>query len=290
MSAWSITVLGVAQDGGLPHPGCVCARCDGARRGTRRREKVACLGLTDGRRTWLVDATPDLPEQLHALTSSLPHAASGPHAAGAVGASGAARSPDGVFLTHAHMGHYVGLAYLGKEALGARGMVLHGTRRMGDFLHDNAPWCALLDEGRATFDASGAVDLGGGLRAETIPVPHRQEFTDAVAWVLRGPRKSALWLPDIDSWDAWDRNVRDVVASVDVAFLDATFFADGELGTRDMSEIPHPRVVETMDRLAGLESRVRLVHLNHTNPLWDDDSPATSRGFRVAREGETFEL
>ena len=87
-----------------------------------------------------------------------------------------------------------------------------------------------------------------------------------------------------------DLDVRDVVLSVDVAFLDATFYADGELGHRDMREIPHPRVVETMRRLAGLGDRVRLVHLNHTNPLWDDDAPATSRGFRVAREGETFEL
>lgn len=274
MPAWSVTVLGVAQDGGLPHPGCSCARCDGARRGTRRREKAACLGLTDGRRTWLLDATPDLPEQFHALASSL---ADPPHA------------PTGVFLTHAHMGHYVGLAYLGKEALGARGFHIHGTPRMGDFLRENAPWRALFDEGRATFDASRRVDLGGVV-LEAIPVPHRQEWTDTVAWRIEGPRGAALWLPDIDSWDAWERDVKEVVQSVDVAFLDATFFADGELGHRDMAEIPHPRVVDTMRRLAGLGPHVRLIHLNHTNPLWDDDTPARERGFRVAQEGETFEL
>ena len=266
--SWRATVLGVAQDGGLPHVGCSCPRCDGARRGARRREKVACLGLTDGRRVFLVDATPDLPEQLHAM---------------------GARAPDGVLLTHAHMGHYIGLAHLGREALGARGCTIHGTPRMGEFLATNAPWRSLFDEGRATFDASARADLGG-LVAEAIPVPHRQEWTDTVAWRLSGPRASALWLPDIDSWEKWDRDVREVVASVDVAFLDATFFADGELGNRDMAEVPHPRVVETMERLAGLGPRVRLVHLNHTNPLWDDDAPATSRGFRVACEGETFEL
>jgi pyrroloquinoline quinone biosynthesis protein B len=269
---WRAIVLGVAQDGGLPHPGCDCARCAAARDGRRRREKVACLGLTDGRRVLLVDATPDLPEQLHAL-----------HAAAAT------RALDGVLLTHAHMGHYVGLAWLGKEALAARGFTVHGTPRMGEFLRTNAPWRALFDDGGAEFDTRSSVDLGG-VTAEAIPVPHRQEFTDAVAWLVRGPRRSVLWLPDIDSWDAWDRDVRDVVASVDVAFLDATFFADGELRHRDMTMIPHPRVVETMDRLAGLGDRVRLVHLNHTNPLWDDEGPATARGFRVAREGESFEL
>lgn len=268
---WRIRVLGVAQDGGLPHAGCECTRCAAARTGARRREKAACLGLTDGRRTWLVDATPDLPDQLHAI---------------------GARTPDGVLLTHAHMGHYVGLAFLGKEALGARGFVLHGTPRMGEFLRTNAPWSALFDEGRATFDARPRFDLGGVV-AEALPVPHRQEFTDTVAWVLRGPRASVLWLPDIDSWGAWlaaGTDVRDVVASVDVAYLDATFFADGELGARDMREVPHPRVTDTMDRLADLAGRVRLVHMNHTNPLWDDDGPATSRGFRVAREGEELAL
>jgi pyrroloquinoline quinone biosynthesis protein B len=188
------------------------------------------------------------------------------------------------------MGHYVGLAWLGKEALAARGFAIHGTPRMGEFLRTNAPWRALFDDARATFDARSPVDLGGGLTAEAVPVPHRQEFTDAVAWLFRGPRGSALWLPDIDAWDRWDRDVRDVVSSVDVAFLDATFFADGELGHRDMRECPHPRVVDTMRRLAGLGDRVRLVHLNHTNPLWDEEGPAAAQGFRVAREGDEFPL
>jgi pyrroloquinoline quinone biosynthesis protein B len=262
-----VVVLGVAQDGGLPHAGCSCVRCSAARRGERPREKVACLGLAVGERVFLLDATPDLPEQLHAM---------------------GARAPAGVFLTHAHMGHYVGLVHLGREALGARGFVLHGTPRMEAFLRGNAPWRALFDEGRATFDATLRADLGG-VRLEAIPVPHRDEWTDTVAWRIEGPRRSVLWLPDIDSWEAWDLDVRDVVASVDVAFLDATFFADGEL-RRDMSEVPHPRVTDTMDRLSDLAARVRLVHLNHTNPLWDDDTPATSRGFRVAREGEEFPL
>lgn len=263
-----LVVLGVAQDGGLPHAGCECARCAAARSGARRREKVACLGLSDGRRAWLFDATPDLPEQLHAM---------------------GVRLPSGIFLTHAHMGHYLGLAWLGKEALGARGVALRGTPRMEEFLRSNAPWRALFDDGRASFETSPSTDLGG-VRVTSIPVPHRQEYSDTVAWRIEGPRAAALWLPDIDSWDAWERDIREVVSSVDVAFLDATFFAAGELGARDMREIPHPRVLETMDRLEGLGGRVRLIHLNHSNPLWDDESPAVARGFRVAREGETFAI
>ncbi len=275
MANWKMTVLGVAQDGGLPHAGCDCPRCAAARRGERRREKAACLGISDGVRTFLVDATPDLPDQLHAM--------------GALRDDGRApRRPDGIFLTHAHMGHYVGLAHLGKEALGVRGVPLHGTPRMEAFLRANAPWRSLFEEDRVTFDASGRVDLGG-LTAEALAVPHRGEWTDTVAWIFRGPSRSVLWLPDIDSWDgllAAGTDIRDLVASVDTAYLDATFFDDSELPTARAREVPHPRVTDTMERLADLASRVRLVHLNHTNRLWDDDAPAAERGFAVAREGE----
>lgn len=259
----------MAQDGGLPHPGCNCPRCAAARGGQRPHELPACLGLSDGHHHWLIEATPALPEQLHRLSP--------------------AGTLDGILLTHAHLGHYLGLAFLGKEALGAHGLTLHGSPRMGEFLRTNAPWRALFDEHRATFNPAPSRNLGG-LTAEMIPVPHRQEFSDTVAWLIRGPRQSLLWLPDIDSWDAWDRDLRELVASVDVAFLDATFLTDHDLPHRDLREVPHPRVMDTMARLAGLADRVRFIHLNHTNPLWDDETPATTRGFRLAHEGEFFPL
>ncbi len=267
MGGWRAVVLGIAQDGGMPHVGCDRGPCAAARRGERPAEKVACLGLTDGERGWLVDATPDLPAQLHAL---------------------GAAAPSGILLTHAHMGHVAGLQFLGREALGARGIPVHGTARMRSLLEGNEPWRRLVVEGRIVLADNAALDLGG-LRVEAIPVPHRDELSDTVAYLVSGPRGRILWLPDIDGWDRWDRDLRAVVGSVDAAFLDATFLSDDEIG-RGQAEVPHPRAAETMDRLEGLADRVRLVHLNHTNPLLVDPSPALSRGFRVAREGEGVEL
>jgi pyrroloquinoline quinone biosynthesis protein B len=268
MGAWEAVVLGIAQDGGVPHPGCTCARCDAAANGRAPRLHVACLGLTNGERAYLLDATPDLPAQLRTLGFT---------------------RPDGIFLTHAHMGHVTGLVYLGREALATRGVAVHGTASMLEFLRTNAPFRDLEEQHRVALLPNERVELGG-LVVEAVPVPHRSEHTDTVGYRVEGPRGSLLFIPDIDAWDTWDRDVRDEVAAVDVAYLDATFLSADELPHRDPAEIPHPFALETMARLDGLGDRVRLIHLNHTNPLLGDDAPAVERGFAVAREGERFAL
>jgi len=268
-SGWRVVVLGIAQDGGMPHLGCEKGPCAAARKGERRAERVACLGITDGEKGWLLDATPDLPAQVHAL---------------------GVRAPAGVFLTHAHIGHYTGLMFLGKEVLGAKGIPVWASGRMRGFLAGNDPWRRLVKEERINLcDNAEPVDLGG-VRVTAIPVPHRDELSDIVAYLVEGPRRRVLFLPDIDSWEAWDRDVRAVVEGVDLAFLDATFFSAEELPNRVQGEVPHPPVVKSMERLEGLGDRVRWIHLNHTNPLLVDPAPSESRGFKVAREGETFEL
>ena len=84
------------------------------------------------------------------------------------------------------------------------------------------------------------------------------------------------------------------MAKVDYAFLDATFWDDGELTGRDMSAIPHPRVRRTMDALAGLpeaeRGKLNFIHYNHTNPIRDPASAQSreviARGFHVARGGD----
>jgi hypothetical protein len=333
-----LVVLGIAQDGGVPHMGCEKGPCAAVRRGERRAEKVACLGLTDGERAYLFDATPDLPAQVHAMQS------------GKKG-SGTFLPLSGVFLTHAHIGHYTGLVHLGKEVLGARGVPVYATPKMTQFLSTNAPWSALLTNGNVEFRDNADVELGG-VRVTAFQVPHRNEYADTVGYLIEGPRAKAVYLPDIDGWvsarpqaaertgtvpdsrepggvpgaatgavpgegrerdspgashavprtgaglaggefgSAPDKplDIRALVESVDHAFLDATFSSGDELPGRDMSKVPHPLVPDTMTRLDGLGAKVWFIHLNHTNPLLDDPSPAERRGFRVAREGDVFDL
>jgi pyrroloquinoline quinone biosynthesis protein B len=289
LSPW-LVVLGVGQDGGVPQAGDPRPErwADPA---VRRR--VVSIGLVApaSARRWLFEATPDLPAQLAELDRIAPVPGPAPRLAG-------------IFLTHAHIGHYLGLAFLGHEAIGARGVPIHVMPRMASFLEENGPWDQLVRYGNVRVErlaAEAALPLGDGLSVTPLLVPHRQEYSEVVAFRIDGPHRSVLFLPDIDSWKAWDEagtRLEDVLATVDVAYLDATFFADGELPGRDMSGFPHPFVRTTMDRLASLpedeRGKVRFIHLNHTNPALDPASAARAeieaRGFRVAEEGERVGL
>jgi pyrroloquinoline quinone biosynthesis protein B len=283
-----VVVLGIAQDGGYPQAG--CRRDDCVERFERRvrGELVASLGIVDpvsGQR-WMLDATPDFPRQLHALDQLMP--------ARANGAAARSAALDGVLLTHAHMGHYLGLAHLGREVLGAREVPVYAMPRMRTFLETNGPWSQLVSLRNITLRtliANEPVALNERITVTPLLVPHRDEFSETVGFVVRGPSRAVLWLPDIDKWEKWDLRIEDVVGSVDVAYLDATFYSAAELPGRDLSEIPHPTVEETMTRFAAspLRSRIRLVHLNQSNPMLRDGAllrRVEAAGFAVAREGE----
>lgn len=292
-----VRVLGTVQDGGLPHPACSCDRCEAARHDPARKRWVASLAvvLPASGRVVLIDASPDLREQLHALAVAVAGIRAAP-------AGGTDRSPvDGVILTHAHIGHYLGLAFFGYEAVHTRGLPVHATPRMAAFLAANGPWSQLVRLGEIELREvapGGRVDLGEGVVAELVPVPHRDEYADTVAVLLRGPRASVFYVPDTDSWRSWERSLPEVLAGVDVALVDGTFYSADELPGRPPSSIGHPLIVDTMDLLAGAVAagrlRVLFTHLNHSNPALDPASEAaraiTARGFAVAAEGEEIAL
>ncbi len=283
-----IVVLGVAQDGGAPQAGCDRDCCADPR--TRRH--VACIGIVDPqtKERWIIDATPDFPAQLRMFDEIAPPAHDTP-------------SPGlaGILLTHAHIGHYTGLVHVGHEVMGAQGVAVWAMPRMRAYLSSNGPWSQLVEDGNiALHDRAGdkAVRLNRRITVTPILVPHRDEYSETVGFRIDGPGRSAFYLPDIDKWDRWDRRIEDVIAEVDVVWLDGTFYADGELGSRSMAEIPHPLITETMHRLRSLpaaeRAKVRFIHLNHTNPALQAGSAQRrmieAAGFRVAAERERVEL
>ena len=246
-------------------------------------------------RVILVDATPDLREQLHALAVAL--AGIRPAPAGRTD-----RAPvDGVILTHAHIGHYLGLAFFGFEAVHTRALPVHCTPRMAAFLRDNGPWSQLVRLEEIALDEvppGGRIDLGEGVTADLFAVPHRDEYSDTVGVVLRGPHGSLLYVPDTDGWGKWQRPLPEVLAGIDVALLDGTFYSPDELPGRAVSSIGHPLIADSMDLLADTVraggTRVLFTHLNHSNPALDPAGEAArtiaARGFAVAREGEEVPL
>ena len=301
--AAELVVLGIGQDAGAPQIG---NPNDSAWETPSEQLFAASLALIDhvNQKRYLFEATPDMRAQIQYLDAHFPM----PDKPGL--------GIDGIFLTHAHIGHYAGLMFLGLESAGTKNVPVYVMPRLGQYLKSNGPWSQLVELGNIrleplsdplSFDAP--IELGGGLSAASFTVPHRDEFSETAGFVIKGSEKSALFIPDIDSWEGWkslegpdwvihsdDVLIRDLVRQTDIAFLDATFYDDNELPGRDMSQIPHPRVTQTMDILdaadESLNKKVHFIHINHTNPLRDTNSSAyktmESRGYHLARRGDRF--
>jgi len=278
-------VLGITQDAGMPQVGCYAERCDRARaRSAPRFAASLALVQPDAGRYYLVDATPDITRQLDLIDEP-----------GFRERAGQRRPFDGIFLTHAHIGHYAGLAVLGKEGLGMAPTPTYCTARMADYLTNNGPWGLMVSEGRLDLRpvVSGEWNrIDDQLQARALLVPHHPEYSDTVGWMFRGPTQTLLYLPDIDSWERWELSVEEVVESVDVALLDASFYSASEVPGRNIEDIPHPLVPHSMDVLQNrvdAGDRVVFTHVNNTNPALFEDSPEAAevrrRGFEIATEG-----
>lgn len=278
-----VLVLGIAQDAGYPQAGCRKACCLPVWAGERPGAHVACLALVDPAtgQAWMFDATPDFREQLHSLQQY--------------------GQLSGIFLTHAHIGHYTGLMHLGREAMGARLEPVFAMPRMKTFLETNGPWSQLVSLENVSLrplTADSAIVLNERLRVTPFQVPHRDEYSETVGFRIEGPSSSLLFIPDIDKWQQWGRDIRQLIGQVDYALLDGTFFANGEIPGRDMSEIPHPFIEESLALFSGLpeteRAKVHFIHFNHTNPVLDRQSTTRERveeaGCELAEEGMRFGL
>ncbi|MEW5297525.1 MAG: hypothetical protein WDW36_000730 [Sanguina aurantia] len=187
-------LLGAAQDAGVPQIACVCTNCRDVREGRAPAQWAVCGALLDdvSRTAWLIDCGPDIKQQWDLLQLS-----------------GPGYRLEGVLLTHLHMGHYFGLAQFGKEALNLTCLKVGGSRSVCDFLRSNQPWATCVSDGNFDLQELAAgqrYPLSGSaqLSVTPVPVPHRSEYSDCVAYHCHGPTQQVLYLPDIDSWEAWD--------------------------------------------------------------------------------------
>ena len=282
-----ITVLGIAQDGGFPHIGCERDCCTNFYNGKLAKKKVVSLGLVDkqNKQKWIFEATPDMSTQLADLEQN--HLKKD-------------NIIDGVFLTHAHIGHYTGLMYFGREALGRKGIKVYTMPKMKSFLEKNGPWSQLVDIKNIELKSlqnETTLLLNKKLNVTPFLVPHRDEFSETVGYKISGTKKTALFIPDIDKWHKWKHSIIEEVKKVDYAFLDASFLKDGEIN-RPMSEIPHPFTSETVDLFKNesleTKNKVIFIHFNHTNPTLQENSIERKEieklGFRFASEGDNYGL
>ena len=277
-----IQVLGIVQDAGYPHIGCEKDCCKVVSPGDYF---VSCLGLVDktNNKRYLFDATPDIHNQIN-LLEKFPEA----------------NLIDGIFLTHAHIGHYTGLMYLGREGLGGKNIMVYALKRMSRFLTKNGPWDQLVKLNNIsiqTISNKEFVKLSENIFVMPIRVPHRDEYSETVGYKIIGKSKKILFIPDIDKWDEWKKSIIEEVKLVDYAFIDGTFYNGSELN-RDMREIPHPSIEETLQLFSNQplaeRNKIYFIHINHTNPILTNKNGirdlVESLGFNIAERGLKFKL
>lgn len=273
-----LVVLGTLQDGGSPHMNCDKDCC----KEKKNNDFVVSLGLYDENQMYFFDCSPDFVFQ-HKYLKSI-----------------SKKDNFSIFLTHAHMGHYSGLIHLGRESANTKGVPVYSMPKMSLFLENNGPWSQLVklkniiikpieDQQRLSFSKN--------LVVTPIQVPHRDEFSETVGYLIKGKEKSALYIPDIDKWSIWDKNIIDIIKEIDYAFIDATFFSGDEIN-RPTAEIPHPSILETVDLLSDLslndKNKIFFIHLNHTNPARNKNFikriQIENQGFNFAEFGMVFKL
>ncbi|MEO6189955.1 MAG: MBL fold metallo-hydrolase [Saprospiraceae bacterium] len=284
-----LVILGNVQDAGSPHIACTKKCCSSLHKKGKPKRKVVSMGIIDylNNKKFLIDATPDFPEQVFLLNS--------------ICCSEDNQIPDAIFLTHAHIGHYTGLMYLGKEGMNAHSVLIYLMPRFKSFFENNGPWNQLVNLNNVSLIAlknNTTVDISTNVSVIPFIVPHRDEYSETVGYKIIGKHKSAIFIPDIDKWEKWEVNIIDQIKEVDYAFIDGTFYDQQELPNRKMSEIPHPFIVESIELFSLLneteKNKIYFIHLNHTNPTLEEKSKESKwikkLGFNVAREGERFDL
>jgi pyrroloquinoline quinone biosynthesis protein B len=284
-SAQFITILGIAQDAGYPHPYCGKVCCEAVENGKEERKNVTCLGIVDQetQQIFMIEATPDFTKQEKILRGYLVNQS---------------KPIDGIFLTHAHIGHYTGLMYLGREAVGAKEIPVYSMPKMKTFLENNGPWSQLISLKNikiVPLIADSFIIISKNIAIKPVIVPHRDEFSETVGFVIKGNNRQVLFIPDIDKWAKWQRNIVEEVGKVDLALLDGTFYKNGEIPNRSMSEIPHPFIEETIGIFKNLltKSKIKFIHLNHTNPILrktEERENVLKQGFDICTEGEVIGL
>ena len=285
-----LVILGTSQDGGVPQAGCGCSNCSMAIEDpSLRLHPVSCAIRGSDGSIHIIEATRSLAEQLSIAASAL--------------GEGRTVLPETVCLTHSHLGHIDGLGQFGNEAMGLENVPLFASESVQSSLRDRyvlSPFRAIgFTPGHPFYPSEGC-----GFTYTMVPVPHRDEVSDTHAVLIRGPMSSLLFLPDHDGWSgtldsAGAADLRGWLGSLGVEFalLDGTFWDSKELPGRDMSQIPHPPIDETLERLGDRvdgDPEIMFFHLNHTNPVLGRGSvereKVISMGWSIAEQGSMIVL
>ena len=285
MSDNFIYVLGTAQDGGYPHIGCIDKCC----KKVKNKRYISSIAIVDNKNkySWIIDVTPDISSQLRLLNKYVDNYNY--------------PSISGIFLTHAHTGHYAGLINFGLECMNLKGIPIYVFSKMNNFLNSNSMFKQLIKNKNIiinNIDENSTIQLNQKINIKGFLVPHRNELSETVGFNIKTNKQSIIYLPDIDAWDQWSINILDLIKKHDVLLLDGTFYKKNELKNRDIKKVPHPTIlqnIQIMNKLAVKErNKIYFTHLNHTNKALIKDSIEYNKiitsGYNILEDKTIFKL
>ena len=296
MGRLTAIVLGSAAGGGFPQWNCRCPICQLAWSGDMRvRSRTqASLALSgDGENWLLINAAPDLPQQLR--TSQVLHPRSGMRG-----------SPlKAVLLTGAEIDQVAGLLSLRER----EPFTICATAATLAALADNAMFAALAADvvTRRALVPGETLALPGAVQAQLFTVPGKaplylegenpETASETAANVGVEISAASARLVFIPGAAAVTPAMMERIARADVVFFDGTLFRDDEMivggtGTktgRRMGHMPIDGRDGSLAALEGVAGRRIYVHINNTNPILVDGSPERAqverRGWEVAEDG-----
>jgi|TARA_B100001741_G_C16551229_1_gene599492 pyrroloquinoline quinone biosynthesis protein B len=289
-----VVVLGISQDGGFPQAGCNLDCCQSVKNNPSLTKHPVSMGIigSDGSKH-LIEATRDLAWQLNLWDS--------------VESNETLLSS--LWITHAHHGHIDGLGLFGKEVINAKKLNVHCSESLSKLIKRTPNWNLLVESENIVINSfinsiSYTPSPNCGFEIKPIKIPHRAELSDMHAFLIIGPNKNLLFLPDHDTWESTlkfvnMRTIRDwfKAESIDFALIDGTFWSSNELVGRNQKNVPHPTVSETLKLIGNKKFEdpvIKFTHLNHTNPLNNKSSneflEVKKMGWSVAEEGEIFKI
>lgn len=294
-----IIVLGSAAGGGFPQWNCNCVNCRRARAGdpaAQVRTQCSLAVSADGERWYLINASPDLRQQLATTPALHPHSGSPRH------------SPvEGVVLTNGDIDHIAGLLNLRE----GHPFSVYATRRILTVLDRNPVFNALdrdLVE-RRPVGLGESVALDDRLMVEMFAVPGKValyledgvpeigvETEDVVGVRIEDDRGGFFFF--VPGCARLTPALARRLAGAQVVFFDGTLWQDDEMvrlgaGSKTGHRMGHMSVSGSTGSLAafaGLEvGRKIYIHINNTNPMLLDDSPeraaVSAAGWEVAYDG-----
>lgn len=292
-----VVLLGSAAGGGFPQWNCWCPGCRVARidpSAVQLRTQSSAAISSDGRRWFLLNASPDVRDQLRWLrTEDTP--------------STIRHVPiEGVLLTDAEIDHTLGIVLLRE----ARRLPVYATRAVQSILDRDSrvlPMTRAFSEVPVTdLPLNTPVPLcyrdgsASGLEVEAFPVAAgpprfatRADEGHTVGFMIREPAggTACAFVPGCGDLEA---PLLTRLAEADALLFDGTFWADDELialgiGERTARELDHLPIAGrggSLERLTALPCPHRIyTHINNTNPILLDDS--TERAI-VTRAGITI--